>query len=469
MKYIKKEEVKRLALAEIERKREEIISLGEEILRHPELGYQEYRTSALVRGRFGQAGLADIRTCALTGVRAMLYGNAAPDPVCLCVMGELDAVLSPAHPFADPATGAAHACGHNAQIAGMIGCAYGLTAVKKYLGGNVCFLAAPAEEYVQLDYRLKLRSEGRIRYLGGKQQLIAEGAFDDIDMAMMVHGETREQRGAESQDSFSGSDDFGGTGSIGNMSGISRSACSVHIVPNPVSSGFIGKNIRFTGKEAHAGGAPWDGVNALNAAVLAMDAIHMQRETFRDEDKVRVHPIITKGGDLVNTVPADVRLESYVRAASVEAMTAANEKVNRCINGAAYAIGAGAEIEDLPGYLPMDQNPLLADIFAANAKELLPDASVESVLPFCGSTDVGDLSCLLPAIQPTVSGFIGAIHSCDFRIADPVPAYLVPARLMAMTAIDLLYGDAASAYEIKRKYPRRTKEYYESLWNGILS
>ncbi|MFR9161994.1 MAG: peptidase dimerization domain-containing protein [Ruthenibacterium lactatiformans] len=95
------------------------------------------------------------------------------------------------------------------------------------------------------------------------------------------------------------------------------------------AGGFIGKELRFLGKEAHAGGAPWEGVNALNAASLAIAAIHANRETFRDEDHVRVHPIITKGGDLVNTVPADVRMESYVRAASVQAMRTANAKVNR--------------------------------------------------------------------------------------------------------------------------------------------
>lgn len=154
-----------------------------------------------------------------------------------------------------------------------------------------------AEEYVEIGWRAGLRRAGEVQYLGGKQQLIAEGAFDDIDMAMMVHSET--------------------------------DAPQPRAVVAGAAGGFIGKELRFLGKEAHAGGAPWEGVNALNAASLAIAAIHANRETFRDEDHVRVHPIITKGGDLVNTVPADVRMESYVRAASVQAMRTANAKVNR--------------------------------------------------------------------------------------------------------------------------------------------
>ena len=199
-------------------------------------------------------------------------------------------------------TGAAHACGHHAQLAAMLGAAAGLRAVAPQLAGAICFLAAPAEEYIEIGYRSALRREGKLQYLGGKQQLIAEGAFDDIDLAMMVHAET-DTKGA-------------------------------HVVTRGPAGGFIGKNVRFIGREAHAGGAPWLGVNALNAASLAIQAIHAQRETFRDCDAVRVHPILTKGGDLVNTVPADVRMESYVRAASLDAMRDANAKVNRAVRGA---------------------------------------------------------------------------------------------------------------------------------------
>ena len=141
--------------------------------------------------------------------------------------------------------------------------------------------------------------------------------FDDIDMAMLVHG----------------------------MENSDKNVVNV----NSGSVGFVTKKVQFIGKEAHAGLCPENGVNALNAASLALMAINSIRETFKDSDCIRVHPIITKGGDLVNIVPADVRLEAYVRGRSIEAIKDANYRVNRAIKGAAYAIGAQAVIEDIPG------------------------------------------------------------------------------------------------------------------------
>lgn len=442
------EDIKQIALDAITAHSSNIISIGEEILRHPELGYKEEYTSALVQKEFKKLGLEGISSVGLTGVKSWLHGlapdqdtvnpktNTDTEPIRIAVMGELDAVISVKHPFSDPISGAAHACGHNAQIAAMIGCAIGLSAVKDSLCGDICFLAAPAEEYIELEYRSKLKKDGLINYFGGKQQLIADGTFDDIDMAMMVHSETN--------------------------------YTEPHISIKSSSNGFIGKTVCFTGKEAHAGGAPWDGVNALNAATLAIQAIHAQRETFQDSDRVRIHPIITKGGDLVNTVPSDVRMESYVRASSIPAIKAANAKVNRAIQGASFAIGTTVEIVDSPGYLPLMQNEMLSNVFAQNAGMLHPNAKVEEYLPFCGSTDVGDLSYLMPVIQPTISGFSGDLHSQEFKITDPEFAYIVPAKLMAMTVIDLLLNHAKKAKQIIEASPRRTKEDYIHLWNTLL-
>lgn len=429
----KKDALKRAAWAAIDDRAGQLIAFGRDILAHPELGYKEIRTAGRILEAFSALGVTEVTRPARTGVKGWLFRGEGPR---VAVIGELDAVLSPCHPFADKLSGAAHACGHNAQLAAMLGCAMGLQAVAEHLAGSVCLLAAPAEEYVEIGWRAELRRAGEVQYLGGKQQLIAEGAFDDIDMAMMVHSETDAPR--------------------------------PRVVVGGTAGGFIGKELRFTGKEAHAGGAPWEGVNALNAATLAIAAIHANRETFRDEDHVRVHPIITKGGDLVNTVPADVRMESYVRAASVEAMRAANAKVNRAVRGAAYALGAQAEIGDMPGYLPLKQNEALSRLFASNAGALSPDLAVEEGLPFCGSTDMGDVSYLLPVIQPTVSGFSGAAHSKDFAIADETLAYLVPAKLMAAAVIDLLADGAAQGRGVLADAPRRTREEYAALWRNIL-
>ena len=227
--------LKRAACAAIDAQAQRLTAFGRDILAHPELGYKETRTAGKVLEAFASLGLTDVTRPARTGVKGWLWRGAGPR---VAVIGELDAVLSPGHPFADKATGAAHACGHNAQLASMLGCAVGLRAVADSLAGSVCLLAAPAEEYVEIGWRAGLRRAGEVQYLGGKQQLIAEGAFDDIDMAMMVHSET--------------------------------DAPQPRAVVAGAAGGFIGKELRFLGKEAHAGGAPWEGVNALNAASLAI-------------------------------------------------------------------------------------------------------------------------------------------------------------------------------------------------------
>ena len=132
-------------------------------------------------------------------------------------------------------------------------------------------------------------------------------------------------------------------------------------------------------------------------------------------------------------------------------------------------MGADAEIRDIPGYLPLMNNPALCDIYAANAEEYFGEIKLERGLPFCGSTDMGDLSYLIPVIQPTVSGFSGAAHSKDFRVSDDNLAYVLPAKLMAAAVIDLLRSGAEKAKDIKERYPRRSKEQYEELWENILN
>ena len=429
-----KNQLKQQACAAIEANREAIIAFGKACLSTPELGYAEHITSAAVKAQLTATGVKDIHPVALTGLKGWTYGKTSAAKV--MIMGELDAVISPQHPYANPETGAAHACGHAAQLAVLAGSAIGISAIAAHLDGDVCFAAAPAEEFIQIGERQALRRKGKIDWLGGKQQMIAEGAFDDIDIAMMVHAETN----------------FPGT----------------HVVTGGASLGFIGKEIRFIGKEAHAGSAPWQGINALYAATLSLQAINALRETFRDTDKVRVHPIITKGGDIVSTVPADVRMECFVRAGNTQAMKTVSDQVNRAIRGCAYALGAEVEIVDIPGYYPLMQNPCVGKLFAENAQSLAPDALIEDGKPFGGSTDMGDVTWLLPAIHPSVNGFKGILHSAELDIADEDLAYILPAKLMVMTVIDLLADGAKAAVEIKNAYPRKTKEEYATFWAGIL-
>ena len=184
------------------------------------------------------------------------------------------------------------------------------------------------------------------------------------------------------------------------------------------NNGVAAKMVRFVGRAAHAGGAPHQGINALNAAHVALAAMHAQRETYRDEDHVRVHPIITQGGDVVNAVPADVRLEMFCRGASLEAIPDASTKVDRALKAGALAIGARVEVTTLPGYLPMRHDPLLVDLFRANAERLVGAAEVVDAGHRGGSTDMGDLSHVLPAVHPYATGAEGHGHGADYLIVD---------------------------------------------------
>jgi amidohydrolase len=407
----------------------EIIEVAEAIYKHPELGFKEFKTSELVEKKFRELGLEYRSKLALTGVKARLKGGRKGPTV--AIIGELDSVVCYEHPHADRVTGAVHACGHHAQIAAMLGACIGLidSGVMTELTGDVVFFAVPAEEYVELEFREKLREEGKIEFFGGKQELIRLGEFDDIDMAMMVHS----------------------------MPDTPQRKAVIGFTCN----GFIGKSIRFLGKAAHAGAAPHEGINALNAAMLALMGIHAQRETFKDEDSVRVHGIITKGGDLVNVVPADVRMEMYVRAKTTDAITSVSEKVDRAIKAGAMAVGAKVEITNIPGYLPLIQDKIISEYFKGNISQLIMAENVMEEGHFAWSTDMGDITHIMPGIHPMIGGFKGAAHSKDFEVTDPEMAYVIPAKAMAMTVIDLLADNAKLAKHVLEKFkPKMTKKEY---------
>ena len=404
----------------------------------PELGYKEIKTAAAVVKFLSELGYSCREGLALTGVKTSLKpGVAGPN---IAIIGELDAVVCPDSPSADPLSGAAHACGHNLQLGAMLGAALGLklAGVAGELDGNVTFMAVPAEEYVEIAFRQQLREQGKIKYLGGKQELVYQGEFDDIDIAMMVHADKDSPEP------------------------------SVNLAES--SNGFVGMTIQYVGKEAHAAGAPDQGINALNAAMLGMMGVHALRETFRDQDIVRVHPIITKGGDLVNIVPADVRMETYVRAKTMAAIDATYGKVTRALKAGGDAVGAVTHIHTIPGYLPLASSPELNALFGDNALQFMPKNKVVRSGHFGGSTDMGDISHLLPTLHPFTGGVCGNHHTKEFKAADYVAACVIPAKLLAMTAIDLLADHAVKALEIKRNFkPILTKAEYLALLDKYFS
>mgnify|MGYP004703652007 CR=1 FL=1 len=436
-----KDELKARVCAAIDKRSQDIIDLGNYLFKNPELGYKERKAAAAVEEKFRGLGLKFRSGLAITGLKARMPGRKSD--ITVGVLGELDAVVCHDHPHADKDTGAAHSCGHNAQIAMMVGVAMGLTDAEamQHLDGDVVIMAVPAEEYVELDFRQRLRRDGKIKFLGGKQELLHLGEFDDINMAMMCHSE-------------------------------SETPARVVRVPGAGigSNGFIGKTVQYIGKEAHAGGMPDQGVNALNAAMLGLMGIHANRETFKDQDSIRVHPIITKGGDLVNIVPADVRMETYVRGKNIEAIMDASAKVNRALSAGAVAIGAEVVIDEIPGYLPLLNDQNMACLFQNNALELLGSEGVEVANFMSGSTDMGDITHIMPGLHPSVGGIVGRAHARDYEMVDPDMAYVVPAKIMAMTVIDLLWDGATQGSRVLSEFkPTMTKESYFAMWEKLLN
>jgi amidohydrolase len=319
----------------------------------------------------------------------------------------------------------------------MLGVAEALTRpeLRDMLCGSIAFIATPAEEFIDVTERLEMRKAGLLHFLSGKQEMVRLGAFDGVDMAMMMHTTA-------------------GDGTPRMTVGGTSNAHMVH-------------QVRFIGRSAHAGGAPEKGVNALQAAMLALHAINTQRETLREDDVARIHGIITKGGSAVNAVPDEVVYEGRVRAMTQEALEDVSRKVLRCYRAGALGLGANVEIVTVPGYLSMVNNQDMQDIFVRNAEGVIGSNGVkvtEAEDSRGGSTDMGDLSNIMPAVHPYTSAATGTGHGPDYVIADYDLAVVAPAKAMAGTVIDLLANNASGAKRVLENYrPVMTKAQYLAM------
>jgi len=410
------EEMKARVCEIIDQRAGEIIGISQHILGNPEPGFREQKTARFVQEQFDKLELPHKDNLAITGVKSWVDAG-SPGPT-VAVVGELDSLRVLEHPHADPDTGAAHACGHHAQIGMMLGAAMGLrlSGVLGDLAGRIVFFAVPAEEIIEVEYRNGLRSDGKIEFIGGKSELIRLGEFDDVDLAMMTHTTSNPE--------------------------------DKKLALSSTNNGLVVKNIQYIGRGAHAGGSPHLGINALNAAMLGIQSIHALRETFRDDDTVRVHPIITRGGDAVSAVPSDVRMETFVRASTIDAVREWDPRVDRALRAGAMAIGATVRITTIPGYLPLNNNQDIAGLYRDNAGQIVGSENVTTAGHRTGSTDMGDISQIIPTIHPYAGGASGIGHGADYVVDDYNEAVINPAKVMAMTVVDLLANNAARAREI---------------------
>jgi len=447
-----KASLKKKLFKAVEDRADDIISAGDWIWKNPEAGFKEFKTAEYTANIFRGLGLKVEENIGLTGVQAKISGS--DERPNIAVIGELDALLIPEHPESDPATGAVHSCGHNGQMANMLGVAMALvdSGVMDHLDGSVTCMAVPAEEPIEIEWRRELYGEGKLFFLGGKQEFIKNGYFDDVDITLANHMATNTEWKIAVR---------GGEGS------------------QPGGVGFMGKMISFKGAEAHSGAAPWNGVNALNAANIAMSAIDAQRDTFKDTDAVRVHYFITKGGDAVNIVPSEVRLEMMIRAASVEAIKDASMKVDRALRGGAMALGAEVEITNIPGYLPsqIQGSDALWRSMRDNAYELFKEEDIvvgtanpsPIRTPHGAVSDINDVANLMPKASFGVGGAIGVGHSRSYSIVDKYTAYVMPVKLYTGMIFDLLWDGARLAREVIDQYePQVKRSGYMKYWKDIL-
>ncbi len=397
----------------------------------PEPGFKEYKTNDFMINEFEKLGYTVTRPENITGFSAQLdTGKKGPTIV---VLAELDALYSKEHPATSVETGCVHACGHHIQLA----CALGVAKLVKEpefienLCGKIKFVIVPAEEGIEISYRQQLIKEGKLAFSSGKPEFVLRGFFNDADLCFMVHAR--------------------------DLSYISDKAI---FSLEGVSNGVIRKTTEIYGKASHAGGNPHEGINALNAGAMVLSAINNLRETFEDNDHVRVHSIITQGGSSVNVVPDKVVIESYVRASSVAKLKDANEKVNRAITASCAVFGAKCKINDLAGSEPL-QNDTNLKILASKVLDQTvgKEGYSFSDLPAGFSTDMGDITQLFPSLHAYSGGVTGTLHSKEFAISNYDDALIHNVNFQVSLLYALLENNAEEANKIISKF----KPAFESI------
>jgi amidohydrolase len=366
-----------------------VADLVDDLWAHPEVGYQETYTSARIRGFLAlYAPGVEITSFARTGLRLRL-GSGHDHAVAL--VAELDALIVPAHPAADPLTGAVHACGHHTQVG--IACAVVAELAGKPwdLPYDLVVVFVPAEEYIDLDTRRALRDAGEIAWFGGKPEAMRLGIFDDVDVAILTHT-------------------MGG----GYDTPTVELDCDL--------AGFAYKHVTFHGRAAHAGFVPFAGVNAASMAVLYQTAIGLGRQQLREDVLARLNPVVSSLPMTTNVIPDTARVSTDVRTIDLAYMSELSAKLDAMAQGAALALGGVAEIDTEVGYLPFRQHRPLSEPFREAFRVGVP--GIEALLDDRGGSaaagDVGDLSVMLPCIQIGYSGLEGTVHGADLRLDDPV-------------------------------------------------
>jgi amidohydrolase len=280
-----------------------------------------------------------------------------------------------------------HACGHNLIATSAVAAGLASRKTVDALGGSVIVFGTPGEELY-----------------GGKVIMADAGAFGDIDIAMITHPG-------------------------GNRVMMNTLACAT-------------LQVEFFGRAAHAAAIPEAGINALEAMIQSFNAINSLRQHIKD--RARIHGIITDGGEAANIIPAHAAATFMVRADNDSYLEVLKEKVINCFTGAGVVTGAELKYRWGEQYAAMVNNLAMARLFQQNMQSLGHHIPLGDTGRWGGSTDVGNVSRLVPTIQPMVP--VGPenimIHTPEFTEVsgrdDALRRILDAAKAMAMTAVDLL-------------------------------
>ncbi len=297
-----------------------------------------------------------------------------------------------------------HACGHNLIAASAVGAAISAKPAADRLGGSIMVIGTPAEELY-----------------GGKIIMAQRGAFSGIDIAMMVHPST-------------------------------------HDTATTKALACISLDVEFFGREAHAAAHPEDGINALEAVIQSFAAINSLRQHIKE--RARIHGIITDGGQAVNVVPAHSAAGFLVRARDEAYLDELKGKVLNCFKGAATATGCRLKYRWGRGqYAPMRNNLTLARLFIENMRLAGRKIEMENPDQSFGSTDMGNVSQLVPSIHPSVAVAPADVSIHSPRFADAaaseagIQGMIDAAKALALTVVDPL-ASPESVARAKKEFVR---------------
>ena len=376
------DELKRAAIAEVDRLAERLWEAAESIGRNPEIGHQEHRSVATLTGLLAE-GHVDVETHVYalpTAFEAHIGPNRRPR---VAILAEYDAL---------PNVG--HGCGHNLIGASAVGAGLALASVMEYLPGSVVVFGTPAEE-------------STVENSGGKAHMVRAGAFDAVDACIMFHPSQYTNISLEGSLAARGID-------------------------------FV-----FHGTAAHAALAPWEGVNALDGVVFTFNGVNALRQHVRPD--IRIHGVVTNGGGVPNVVPALASCRFRVRAPDADELDIVHRKVVRCAEGAALMAGARLEVREyMPPYENVVPNHAIARPFRRNLEAIGLEVLDARPVPGLGSTDFGNVSRRVPSVEAGISIAEPGVphHSAGFAEAalseKAHGALIAAAKGLAMTAIDLL-------------------------------